>query len=299
MPLMLFSGREYIAGERGPPRSKAPAATLVKTTSWKRLNYEIFYAMLIKPRKKKKEVETMKKMIALILAAVMLLSMAACGSGDVSKKAFEDSKEAFRLVTNAYLGTNEYSQDIYEAWRLGVNSRKDYDDEKNLSDFADEMHIEEIYIKQAIAKLLFKEEYEYGDWELLPYMFNGSYFSAWVSVISEAYVCSGDVAEISGQLNEAKNLMKRLGSDYADYEHYPVLKEYFTNTLAFFDFCQNPEGTFDQVVETFNAYRNNAREYFFDLNYVFCDSIGGMEDFVADNKENAEDANTEAAAAEE
>lgn len=239
----------------------------------------------------------MKKIAALILVAALILSMSACGgNSNVSKKAFESSKEAFRLITNAYLATNEYSQDIYEAWRLGVNSRKDYDDESNLSDFADEMHIDEIHIKQAIANLLFKDSYEYGDWELLPYLYNGSYFSAWVSVISEAYVCSGDVAEISEQLNSAKALMKQLSSDYSDYEHYPVLKEYFTNTLAFFDFCQHPEGSFEQVVETFNGYRNNAREYFFDLNYVFCDSIGGMKDFVTEDEENVEDIDAAASA---
>ena len=233
----------------------------------------------------------MKRFIALLLAAVMLLGLTACGgntnnSDEITKKAFENSKEAFRLVTSAYIATNEFSKDIYEAWRLGVNSRKDYDDENDLDDFADEMHISEEYIKQGIASLLGKEAYEYGDWETLPWLYGGSYFSAWVSVIAEAYTCSGDVAEISSQLNEAKALMKQLGDDYADYEHYPTLKKYFTNTLAFFDFCKDPEGSFDQVVETFNNYRNNAREYFFDLNYVFEDSIGGMDDFAAGNSEN-------------
>ena len=241
--------------------------------------------------KTKREVKNMKKIIAIILAAVMLLSLAACGGSEDSSKqlAFEQSKEAFREITTAYLAINMYSQDIYEAWRIGVNSRKDYDDESNLSDFAYEMHIDEESIKQAVAELLFKDSYEYGDWELLPYMYDGSYFSAWVSVISEAYVCSGDVDKISEHLNNAKALMKQLSDDYSDYEHYPVLKEYFTNTLAFFDFCQNPEGSFEQVVETFNSYRNNAREHFFDLNYVFCDSIGGMEDFVSENEVEAEE----------
>ena len=179
----------------------------------------------------------MKKLIALILTVTMLLSLAACGgSGNVSKEAFESSKEAFRLTTDAYLAINEFSQDLYEAWRLGVNSRKDFDDESNLADFADEMHIDEIYIKQAIATLCFKENYEYGDWEMLPYLYNGSYFSAWVSVISEAYVCSGDVDTINENLNAAKTLMKELSNDYSDYEHYPVLKEYFTNTLDCFMF---------------------------------------------------------------
>jgi hypothetical protein len=243
----------------------------------------------------------MKKIIAMLLAAAMLLSLAACGNGSskISEEAFENSREAFRLVTNAYLNTNEYSQDIYEAWRLGVNNRKAYDEDKELDDFIDEMHIDGIYIKQAIAKLLYKESYEYGDWKLLPYAYNGSYFSAWVSVISEAYVCSGDVEKISEQLNSAKALMKDLGDEYSDYEHYPSLKKYFTNTLAFFDFCQNPEGSFEQVVETFNTYRNNAREYFFDLNYVFGDSIGGMDDFVSEGKDSSsEAAGTDAAVAE-
>ena len=225
----------------------------------------------------------MKKIIALILAATMLLSLTACGgeSNTVSKEAFNNATEAFRLVTEAYQATNEYSQDIYEAWRLGVNSRKDYDEDAELDDFISEMHIDGTSIKEAIAKLSGKDAYASGDWKMLPYRYNGSYFSAWVSTISEAYVCSGDVDEIERKLTRAKDLMKELGEEYSDYEHYPNLKKYFTNTLAFLDFCQNPEGSFEQVVETFNAYRNNAREYFFDLNYVFGNSIGGMDDFLA------------------
>ena len=67
--------------------------------------------------------------------------------------------------------------------------------------------------------------------------------------------------------------MKKLSDDYSDYEYYPNLKEYFTNTTAFFGFCLEPEGSFEQVVETFNNYRNDARDYYYDLNYVFEDSI--------------------------
>ena len=96
-----------------------------------------------------------------------------------------------------------------------------------------------------------------------------------------------------GLANAAKELMKQLGDQYSDYEHYPSLKKYFTNTLAFFDFCCNPEGSFEQIVSTFNNYRNNAREYFFDLNYVFGDSIGGMDDYLEADEaesEHSEDA---------
>jgi len=219
----------------------------------------------------------MKKILCLILILSLCLSLSAC-LFDNSKKAFEVSREAFDKINTAYGMVNDYSKDIYEAWRLGVNSRSSYDDEYELEAFADELDIELIYIQQAIAKLLYKPNYEYGDWEMLKWFYNDSFFSACVDVASTAYVCRGDVDQITVLLQDAKTLMKQLSSDYSDYEHYPSLKEYFTNTLAFFDFCQNPEGTFEQVVETFNTYRNTARECFFDLNYVFEDDIGGMKD---------------------
>jgi hypothetical protein len=94
--------------------------------------------------------------------------------------------------------------------------------------------------------------------------------------VAETYVVNGTVKEISDLLIEAKDEMKKLSNEHADYTHYENLKEYYSNTLAFFDFCQDPEGSFEQVVETFNNYRNTARTCFFDLNYIFEDSINGM-----------------------
>ena len=224
----------------------------------------------------------MKKVISLILVLAMCLSLAACGGN--KEEAFNNSKKAFDHVTVAYLATNEFSQDVYEAWFLGVNSRKDYDSDSELKDFASEMHIDLEHIQQAVANLWGKESYSQGDWGSLPYLYDNSYFSAWIAVISEAYKCSGKAEEISKELIAAKDLMKQLSNEYSDYEHYPVLKEYFTNTLAFFDFCCNPEGSFEQVKTTFNTYRNDAREYFFDLNYVFGDSIGGMDDYLVSSE---------------
>lgn len=218
----------------------------------------------------------MKKAIALILAFAMCLSLCACG-GNSSKEAFDVSKEAFIKITTAYKMVNQYSEDIYEAWYLGVRDSKSYDDDYEFGDFCAEMDIERKYIEQAVATLLGKTTFEKGDWSDLPYRYRGtSYFSAWVDVMSAAYVCSGDVDEITQLLMDAMSLMKTLSNEYSDYEHYPNLKEYFTNTIAFFDFCRHPEGSFEQVVETFNNYRNHSRECFFDLNYIFENSIEGL-----------------------
>lgn len=70
-------------------------------------------------------------------------------------------------------------------------------------------------------------------------------------------------------LDNAKSLMKDLSAKYSDYEHYPNLKGYFTNTSSLFDFCQNPDGSFEQVKDTINNYRNEARDFKSDLDYIF------------------------------
>ena len=72
-------------------------------------------------------------------------------------------------------------------------------------------------------------------------------------------------------MEEAKAEMKEMSEKYSDYEHYPNLKGYYTTTNAFFAFCQNPTGSFEQVKTTINDYRNDARSYKSDLDYMFED----------------------------
>ena len=218
------------------------------------------------------------KILALLLALCLTMTLlVGCNSNKKEEEIFDKSEEAFQKITEAYMMINTYSQDIYNAWRLGINNKSRYDEGgSELKAFAGELHIDYESVALAIGSLLGKDSYESGYWENLQKLYNGSFFSACVDVVSEAYVVDGTVKKISNLLTEAKTLMKEIGDEYSDYVHYPDLKEYFTNTLAFFDFCQNPEGSFEQVVETFNNYRNTAREKFFDLNYIFEDSIDGM-----------------------
>lgn len=48
-------------------------------------------------------------------------------------------------------------------------------------------------------------------------------------------------------------------------------RRYYTSTSSFFEFCQNPTGSFEQVVNTINDYKNEARDYKNDLDYIFED----------------------------
>ena len=220
----------------------------------------------------------MKKLTAIILVLVTCFSMTACGGGN--KKAFEASKAAYNEVDTAYEIIEQFGSDIYEAWRMGI-----YDDEEILEDGADylagELSLSADEIRAGAAYAVYKDEWdtlsdeekeekiEYGD--LFFSLMKDDLFSFCVMTVKNAYILNGKTEEVQKALDKAKAKMKDLSENYSDYEHYPSLKGYYTTTSSFFDFCQNPTGSFEQVKDTINDYKNDARNYISDLDYIFED----------------------------
>lgn len=223
----------------------------------------------------------MKKIFSFAIAvSVLIFLLPSCDNK--SKKAFEASKVAYENVNSAYKIAEDYGADIYEAWRLGI-----YDDdeilEKGCAYLAKELHISESEIKEGIAYTL--AEMDEG-WEncseedRADYRENADYtfvvmednlFSWCVLITSNSYAANGKVKEAQEYLDAAKEQMKELSQSYSDYEHYPSLKGYYTTTNSFFDFCQNPTGSFEQIKTTIESYRSTARDYKADLDYIFED----------------------------
>lgn len=219
----------------------------------------------------------MKKLIALFIVVILAVSLCACG-GD--NKAFVASKAAYDNIDIAYEITEQYGSDIYEAWRLGI-----YDDDEVLSKGADhlatELSLSADEIRAGAAYTIYQDNWDTMSEEdkedlideadlFFSYM-KDDLFSFCVMAVSNAYVVNGKVEEAQVALDSAKSQMKELSSEYSDYEHYPNLKGYFTTTSSFFDFCQNPTGSFEQVKQTVNDYKNEARDYISDLDYIFED----------------------------
>ena len=221
----------------------------------------------------------MKRIWITILAISLVLSLSACDSGN--KKAFEVSKVAYDNVDIAYEITDNFGSDIYEAWRLGI-----YDDEEILDEgtayLSGELSLSEDELKDGVVYVLL--EIIGSSWEDATdeektklrssadscfALFVFYLFSFCVMVVTGAYQANGKVAEAQNALEEAKTQMKELSEEYSDYEHYPNLKGYYTTTNSFFDFCLNPTGSFEQVKTTINDYRNEARDYMNDLDYIF------------------------------
>lgn len=221
----------------------------------------------------------MKKITAILLIGAISVSLCSCGGGN--KKAFEASKAAYDNVDIAYKITEQFGSDLYEAWRLGI-----YDDEEILEDgvahLANELSLSEDELKDGVcyvlAEMAGKDWSEISDKDKATFTENtdiifgvmeDNLFSFCVMVVTGAYTANNKVEEAQNALNEAKAQMKELSKNYSDYEHYPNLKGYYTTTSSFFDFCQNPTGSFEQVKDTINDYKNEARDYISDLDYIF------------------------------
>lgn len=221
----------------------------------------------------------MKKLVSMLLVMSMSISLCACGGGN--KKAFEVSKAAYDNIDIAYDITEKFGEDIYEAWRVGIYD----DDEISVEHLASELNLSEDELKEGIVYTLLtvsdKSSYEDATEEeketlrdgadLYFTIFEDDLFSACVMAVTGAYSVNGKIDEAQSALNEAKAQMKELSEKYSDYEHYPNLKGYYTATSSFFDFCQNPTGSFEQVKQTINDYRNEVRDYISDLDYIFED----------------------------
>lgn len=222
----------------------------------------------------------MKKAIIILLAFALMLSTTACGGSGGSKKAFEASKAAYENVDSAYTVVEQFGDDIYEAWRMGI-----YDDDESdfgLAYLAKNLNLSQQELEAGAAHFLYEDEWDslseseqkekssQGEaiFTLLQYSVE-SVFSLCVNIVTHAYIVSGKTDEIKSLLDTAKGQMRDLSEKYSDYEHYPALKGFYTTTSSFFDFCTNPTGSFEQVKTTVDDYRNKARDYKSDLSYIF------------------------------
>lgn len=251
----------------------------------------------------------MKRIIALFLVLVMCISLVGCGKTMcsiegceneavedatfeeaycskhlASKKAFTASKVAYDNIDTAYKICEQFGSDIYEAWRLGIYNKDDILDD-GVAYLASELSLSEEEIAVGVAYVIAVNALK-EDWETMPEdekneliegadalieMMEDDLFSFCVLAVAGAYETNGKVEEAKTALTEAKSKMKELSDKYSDYEHYPNLKGYYTTTSSFFDFCQNPSGSFEQVKDTINDYKNDARDYISDLDYIFED----------------------------
>lgn len=220
----------------------------------------------------------MKKIISIMLCVAMLFSLVACNN---DKKAFSASKEAYDNVSAAYEITEKYGNDIYETWRIAIYEKEELI-ENGVSYLTDDISLSENGLIDGFAATI--AEALSMNWDTISdeekntcreiaddslEIMKDNLFSFCIQSVNAAYKLNGSADKATSALESAKTQMKDLSTEFSDYEHYPNLKGYYTTTKSFFEFCQNPTGSFEQVKETINNYRNEARDYISDLDYIF------------------------------
>lgn len=218
----------------------------------------------------------MKKMLTMLLAAAIALStVTACGGneksgGKKSNSVFDISKEAYEEIKNAYTITDKISGDVYEAWRAGIYD----DDEMSVEFLASETNLSEDELVAGFNAFMNDSDKTEKDLDFIFSKYDDLDLSLplWqlcVLIVTNAYEENGMAEEARVALENAKTHMKTLSEKHSDYEHYPSLKGYYTTTNSYFNFCTNPEGSFEQLKTTINDYRNDARDYVADIEFIF------------------------------
>ena len=202
------------------------------------------------------------------------------------KLAFDLSKQAYEKVSEAYDIIELLGEDIYEAWRLGVYESKDVL-KKGTELLAKETHLSQEEVADGaiytMMSSLASEPFHMDNLDEASLqalretidasflLFSGDLLTFCVGAVRDAYRVNGSLDTVDMALEEAKSCMKELSEKYADYEYYPSLKEFYTTANAFYDYCKIPTGSFQQAIDTINDYKNDARKFRNDLDYIFKD----------------------------
>lgn len=90
-----------------------------------------------------------------------------------------------------------------------------------------------------------------------------------VYAIQDAYDMKGSFSEIQECLNGLKDKIKQLNADYPDFEAFEDLKNIYTQTSGYYEFCMDPKGNLIQAMNTINDYRNSVKASMTELDFIF------------------------------
>lgn len=233
----------------------------------------------------------MKKIISLLLACVMALSLCACG--DSAKK--ETAASAYELLNSAYEIVNAFSEDVYDAWHAGIFK----DDNMSAAVLAENSNLSEDEISDSLSYLAWKymtrfaskDDYDcsFEAWfvldeevrdmfvEQITTLFNmidigvlsGGYPGICHEMVVTAYTFNGKLDEAKSKLAEAMELIKELEGMDSKYEYLGNLKAYYTAISSLLESSESPEGSLVQFSETQNEYKNSAKENASALEFAF------------------------------
>ncbi len=191
-----------------------------------------------------------------------------CNQSDPKEKEFESADIAYFYLTISHQLCTEIMDSIYGAWYFAIYESDDYYMFSScLRAFCSEANLNQDDVKKSIDKVLQKAGITDidDDWRCVA-MQVPSYA---VAIVVQVYTDYGTYDSIDVNLSNAKEALKSVTNNYADYTGYPTLKSYYSEISSYYEFCSSPTGSFNQLKTTIETYETNLRKYKNDLSFIF------------------------------
>lgn len=183
------------------------------------------------------------------------------------KEIFDNAKKAFNKISEAEEICENGMHDVHKAWHFGIYDASDYDAFTVLTPLCQELRLTEKEVEAGLEA--FAEAIGRNALYLKVDLTLDDAMSYCTNLIVFSYAARGDIDIIDNNLEEAKELLQKLTTEYQDYEYYPKLKDYYAKVSSYAEFFKSPSGSFDQLADTINDYENNIRTYRSDLEFLF------------------------------
>lgn len=204
----------------------------------------------------------MKKIVSLILVAIMLLSIVGCGESEKETE-YLAAENAYRDLIEAHNLCIDVMDSIYGAWYFSIYKYDDYIGSTGFSEFCDEANMDSTELINAISDFFGYSVSKSSAYRLFEEF---EYSTHFVIIVFEE---NGTYEKINEHLSNAKELLKSVTSESSDYTGYAVLKSYYSEIMAYYEFCKSPTGSFSQLKTTVDNYETNLRNYKNDLSFIF------------------------------
>lgn len=217
-------------------------------------------------RKRKK-----KTTLLICLIIILLLFAAAAGIFFIKHKdatVFEHSKVAYLKLNDAADICERAMSDIYGAWLWGIY---DWDDETPGNQLVSDLQGEVSVDLELGAVQLMGENSSASSYLMLSALLNDSEWQGCVELVIASYEAAGIYADATSLLTDAQNALKVVSESNADYQYYPMLKQYYAKINAMLEFVKSPTGSFEQLKTTKTDYSNSIDSYQGDLSFVFAE----------------------------
>jgi hypothetical protein len=168
--------------------------------------------------------------------------------------------------------SSQQASSVYDAWYFAIYEADDsgyiLNVDRAIQDFASSVGLKKDVIIEAIDQYLDSIGQTNSDIARLAVLRTNS---GAISTVLIAYDNTGINEVVESNFAEVKALLKEMDSTYENETCYSTLKEYFSDSLAYYNFVISPTGSFSQLSTTLNGHTSKLTEHKNDLSFVYED----------------------------